>query len=273
MRQFSRNQGDHKTVKKLVGILVALVIVLGGLLIFEYTKDNGEETKAKGEAATAITKEAEKKPTEDKRNYHFKDIESMEKATSVKEAYERIFGKERLFDDFKDSDSYTDYEKSNFNDPFKGEIKYYLNGVYETENISNEDRFKYYPENQYYFDMMNIDITLKPSFDTRMEMIDFLHYLQYSGLTKPHFINEALPEDFVRVSTINPKEPEEIEPFMINMRVYQQIKQGMNMPESHQGWSISSDVIEVMDFSDKEDILNSISQYGKFEGYNPSVMN
>lgn len=46
-------------MKKFVGILVALVIVLGGLLIFEYTKDNGEETKTKGEAATAITKEAD----------------------------------------------------------------------------------------------------------------------------------------------------------------------------------------------------------------------
>ena len=108
-----------------------------------------------------------------------------------------------------------------------------------------------------------------------MEMIDFLHYLQYSGLTKQHFIKETLPEDFVVVSFINPREPEDLErePFMINMRVYQQIKPGMNMPESHQGWSISSDVIEVMDFSDKEDILDSISQYGKFEGYNPSSSN
>lgn len=266
--------GGNKILKKLVGILVALVIVLGGLLIFEYTKDNGEKMKAKGEITTASTEEA-KNHTRDNRNYQFKDIESIKKATSIKEAYERIFGKERLFDDFKDSESYSDYERSNFNDPFKGEIKYYVNGVYKTENTRNKDgSLIYYPENQYYYDMMNIDITLKPSLDTRMEMIDFLHYLQYSGLTKPHFIKESLPEDFVMVMSVNPKDPEEIElePFMINMRVYQQIKPGMNMPESHQGWSISSDVIEVMDFSDKEGILNSIHQYGKFEGVNPSGM-
>lgn len=256
-------------MKKLVGILAALVIVLGGLLIYEYSKDNREATKVNGETVVKGDK-----PTEDKRNYKFKDIESMEKATSVKEAYERIFGKDRLFDDFKDSDSYSDYERSNFNDPFKSEIKYYLNGVYETENASKEGRLIYYPENPYYYDSMNIDITLKPSLDTRMEMIDFLHYLQYSGLTKPHLIKESLPQDFVMVMSVNPKKPEEIElePFMINMRVYQQIKPGMNMPESHQGWSISSDVIEVMDFSDKESILNSITQYGKFEGVNPSNM-
>jgi hypothetical protein len=56
------------------------------------------------------------------------------------------------------------------------------------------------------------------------------------------------------------------------MRVYQQIKPGMNTPASHQGWSLSSDVIEVMDFSNKDDILNSITMYGKFKGVNPSGM-
>jgi hypothetical protein len=261
-------------LKKLVVILAALVIVLGGLLIYEYAKDNREETKTKGESVPAIAAKVEK-PSEDGRTYHFKDIDGMKKATSVKEAFVRIFGKDRLFDDFKDSESYTDYEKGNFNDPYKGEIKYYLNGVYQFENIPSEERMKYYPDKQYYFDMMNIDITMKPDVDTRMEMIDFLHYLQYSGLTKPHFIKESLPENFVMVMSVNPKDPEEIElePFMINMRVYQQIKPGMNMPESHQGWSINSDVIEKMDFSDKEDILNNVAAYGKFEGVNPSGMN
>jgi len=194
----------------------------------------------------------------------------MKKATSVKEAFERIFGKERLFDDFKDSDSYSDYEKMNFNDPINGEIKYIVKGVYETENISRENLFKYYPEKQYYFEWISIDITLKPNLDTKMEMIDFLHYLQYSGLTKPHYIKETLPEDSVVVTTISPKEPEEIKPFIINMKVYEQIKPGMNMPESHQGWKIGSEIIEVMDFSDKEDILNSITKYGEFRNNYPA---
>lgn len=239
-------------MKKLVGILVALVIVLGGLLIFEYVKDSGEETKVEGEAAIAITETNE--------TYHFKDIESMEKATSIKEAFERIFGKDRLFDNFKDSDSYN------------GEIKYDLGGVYKTENISKENRFTYYPDKQYFFQFMFINITMKTGFDTRMEMIDFLHYLQFSGLTKPHFIQGSLPEDSVKINSIAPTAPEEIPSFDINMQVFQQIKPGMNMPESHQGWSISSDVIEVMDFSNKDDILNSIHMYGKFDGVNPSGM-
>lgn len=260
-------------MKKLV--LVVLAIVLGGLLIFKYANDNEEETKAKGEATSASTVR-DGTATEHNGNYQFQDIENIEKATSIKEAYERIFGKDRLFDDYKDSESYSDTTRS-FNDPYKGEIKYFLKGGYENKgNTRNKSgRYIYNPEKPHYYDSINIDITLNPSLDTRMEMIDFLHYLQYSGLTKQHFIKETLSEDFVVVSFINPREPEDLErePFMINMRVYQQIKPGMNMPESHQGWSISSDVIEVMDFSDKEDILDSISQYGKFEGYNPSSSN
>lgn len=258
---------DAKTLKRLVGILGVLVIILGGALVYFVFIEKGPEEVANGSPAKVD------KENESPGNYQFQDIESMEKATSVKEAYERIFGKNRLFDDFKDSDSYSDYEKSNFNDPFKGEIKYYLKGVNEPGELPDNDSFKYSPEKQhyYYFDMLNTDIILQPKFDTRMEMIDFLHYLQFSGLTKPHFVKEALPEDFVMITSIHHNEiKREPEPFMINMRVYQEIKPGMNMPESHQGWSISSDVIEVMDFSDKESILNSITMYGKFSGYNPT---
>ncbi|WP_162800324.1 hypothetical protein [Oceanobacillus zhaokaii] len=104
-----------------------------------------------------------------------------------------------------------------------------------------------------------------------MEMVDFLHYLQFSGLTKPDFVKETLPEDSVSVMSIyNTETPEEIPPFTVYMEVFQEIKPGMNKPESHQGWSISSDVIEVMDFSDKEHIVNNINMYGNFEGVNPS---
>lgn len=260
-------------MEKIVGILVVLVVVLGGLLFFEYANDNEEETKEKREA-TATSTEGEENPTEDIRNYQFKDIESMEKATSIKEAYEGIFGKGRLFDDFKDSEPDSHLDKTKLKDPYKGEIKYIVKGVSKLED-DWQKLLTYSPENQYYYERIYIDITLNPEFDTRMEMIDFLHYLQYSGLTKPHFIKKSLPEDFVLVGSVNLKEIEEIElePFMIYMNVYQQIKPGMNMPESHQGWFISSDVIEVMDFSDKEGILKSIHQYGKFEGYNPTKAN
>lgn len=139
-------------------------------------------------------------------------------------------------------------------------------------DIPTEESFKYFPDKQYYFHRLFIGIAMKPELDTRMEMIDFLHYLQYSGLTKPHFIKVPLPEDSVKVNSINPNKHKKMEPFTIDMRVYQQIKPGMNMPESLQGWSISSEIIEVMDFSDKEDILNNITKYGKLEGVNPSGM-
>lgn len=264
-------------MKKLVGVLVVLVIVLGGVLIFEYVKEFKEETKAKGEAVavTAITTKKAEKPTGTNKTYHFKDIESKKKATSIQEAFEVVFGKGRLFDDFKDSDSYSDYEKSNFKDPYDGQIKYYLKGVYKTENIPVKDWFKYNPEKQYIFDSVIINITMKPGVDTRMEMIDFLHYLKFSGLTKPHYIKESLPEDSVKVNgilnSVNAT-PEKIPPFTIYMSVFQPIKSGMNTPEPHQEWSISSDIIEKMDFSDEEDVLNNINMYGKFKGVNPSGM-
>ncbi|WP_454862266.1 hypothetical protein [Peribacillus frigoritolerans] len=243
-------------MKKIVGILVALVIVLGGLLIFSINK-NGDETKEKKEDIKTVS-EKEAKPVASNEMYQFQDIESMEKATSIKEAFERIFGKDRLFDDFEDNES------------FNGEIKYSLNGLYNTDNIPSDEWSKYFPEKQYFFESMFISIAMKPGFDTRMEMIDFLHYLQFSGLTKPGYIKESLPEDSVEVFGVYHTEPEEIPPFRIDMTVRQQIKPGMNTPEPHQTWSISSEVVEVMDFSDKEDIFNRIQSYGDFKGYNPS---
>lgn len=243
-------------MKKIVGILVALVIVLGGLLIFSINK-NGEETKEKKEAIKTVS-EKEAKPVASNETYQFQDIESMEKATSIKEAFERIFGKDRLFDDFEDNES------------FNGEIKYDLYGVYNADNIPSGEMSKYIPGKQYFFESMYFGIVMKPGFDTRMEMIDFLHYLQFSGLTKPGYIKESLPEDSIEVSGVYHTEPEEMPPFLINMTVRQQMKPGMNIPEPHQTWTISSQVVDVMDFSDKEDIFNRILSYGDFKGYNPS---
>lgn len=128
-------QGKNKN-EKIVGILVALVIVLGGLLIFSINK-NGVETKEKKEDIKTVS-EKETKPVSSNEPYQFQDIESMEKASSIKEAFERIFGKDRLFDDYEDNES------------FNREIKYSLYGVYDTDNISSGEMSKYLPEKQYF---------------------------------------------------------------------------------------------------------------------------
>lgn len=238
-------------MKKRVGILLTIVFCLGIGFAFGYIYANKEATN---EQANEM--------------YKFQDIESMEKANSVKEAFEHIFGEDRLFDDLKDSDTAYYGPDSHFEDPFDGEIKYYISGTTEKDESRN-----YLPNKRYVFEHIVINITLKPGHDTRMEMIDFLHYLQYSGLSEPHFIEEALPEDSVRVVSrygdVNDANVSE-ETFAISMDVYQQIKPGMNTPEPHQEWFIHSDAIEAMDFSDKNEIFNNITRYGNFEGYNPS---
>ncbi|PET75430.1 hypothetical protein CN514_04150 [Bacillus sp. AFS001701] len=246
-------------MKKLVGFLVALVIILGTLLAITYSKLNEEIVKGKKETIKTTTVEKKKTVASDK-TYHFKDVEKMEKAASVQEAFERIFGKNRLFDDYK------------ANDVYDAKIKYVLNGVYDTKEIPDDQWGKYFPGKQYLFNSIGIAIKMKPGVDTRMEMIDFLHYLKFSGLTQPHTFETTLPEDSVKVFTISPNLPEKLPTFNINMNVFQPIKPGMNTPVPHQKWSISSDVIEKIDFSNKEDILNQITMYGNFEGVNPSGM-
>ncbi|MEH7306472.1 hypothetical protein [Neobacillus drentensis] len=251
------------------------MIGLGIGFIFGYFYENGEVTKEMGKDIKTATAEEDKSDGSNK-SYQFQDIESMEKATSVKEAYERIFGKDRLFDDFKDGDPERDPNSTSFKDFFDGEIKYDLNGYYEFKNLPPSETLKYYPDKPYSYQNIYFNIAMKPGLDTRMEMIDFLHYLQSSGLTKPHLIKESLPEGSVRVNSVDPHPnagPEKNPSFNIYMNVFQKIKPGMNKPESHQRWSISSDVIEVMDFSDKETMLGEIDKYGKFEGVNPSGMN
>lgn len=242
-------------MKKLVGILIGLVIVLAGLLIYGFfhyknlaTTTVTVEDKAVGSVAT---KEQTNK-SDNNETYQFKDIESMPKATSVQQAFDRIFGKNRLFNDFKGN---------------RPEIKYHLNGIEPNIRtaIVSKDWHKYNPEKPYFFYDVGIAMTVKSGIDTRMEMIDFLHYLKFSGLTEPHIIKESLPEDSVTVFRIMAKEPEQIPPFTIAMAVFPQIKPGMNTPERLQSWVIKSDVIEQMDFSDKQDILNNITMYGDFK--------
>lgn len=251
-----KERGGNKRVKKLVGVLIGLVIVLAGLLIYGYfhyknlaTTTVTVEDKAVGSAAT---KEQAKK-TDNNKTYQFQDIESMPKATSVKQAFERIFGKNRLFDDFKGN---------------RPEINYHLKSIVPDVRtaLSSKDGHKYNPEKPYLFFTVSMAITAKSGIDTRMEMIDFLHYLKFSGITKNDVIKEPLPEDSVEVDMLTAKKPpEQLQPFTIFMAVYPQIKPGMNIPERLQNWVIKSDVIEQMDFSDKQDILNNITMYGDFK--------
>ncbi|USK31385.1 hypothetical protein LIT32_25155 (plasmid) [Bacillus sp. CMF21] len=56
------------------------------------------------------------------------------------------------------------------------------------------------------------------------------------------------------------------------MNVFQPIKPGMNLPDPHQKWGISTKNVKAMDFSDKETLLGEIHLYGKFQGVNPSEM-
>jgi len=184
----------RKKGKKLVGIILALVIVL---LIFSSINKNGEEEM------TVTSNDT----------YQFQDIESMEKADSIEEAFERIFGKER------------NYEEMIYNDT-----------------------------------QILMDIEMKPGIDTRMEMIDFLHYLQFSGLTTRDSISGLPPENA------------DDKYFYVTMRVFQPIKPGMNEQEPHQSWNIITDKVEIMDFSDKDTVLGEIHRYGVFKGVNPSGM-
>ena len=150
----------------------------------------------------------------------FKDIESMGKAESIEEAFEGVFGQDRLFN----------HEEIRIDDNPR------YNEDYSSRNIGKD---------------IYIPIEFKAGIDTRIEMIDFLHYLQYSDLANSD--NDNL----------------HYESFNLNMSVFEPIKPGMNLPEPYQKWSIDSTKIEVMDFTNKKKMLEEIHFYGEFEGYNP----
>ena len=191
-----------------------LVIALSGSLVYVLLNDSKEVT--------------DNNPG-DYVSYQFQDIEGMKKAESIEEAYLKIFGENRLYEN---------------NPHFDRE-----DAIYNEKGIFYGDTYVY------------LLIEMETGIDTRMEMIDFLHYLQYSDLTSNETVdgfasNRGSGEDFI-----------------VDMRVFQPVKPGMNTPKPHQIWRVSSSVLSVMDFSDKETMLNDIHQYGNFEGVNPSGMN
>ncbi|QGS69152.1 hypothetical protein CV093_14815 [Oceanobacillus sp. 143] len=123
-------------MKKLLWILIVIVFILSGTLIYVLVNDSKETAEVSGENTNTTIEQSI--PVATTESYQFQDIESMEKSTSVKDAFERIFGKDRLFNDFV-----TD------NKSYNGEIKYILNGVYKLDSIPNNDWSKYYPEKIY----------------------------------------------------------------------------------------------------------------------------
>lgn len=187
------------------------------------SSEAGTEVEPKKEEKQEIMKEV-------KQEYEFKDIERMDKAKSFEEAFDNYFGHDRHF---------TAYANGDENDEILlgGPIR-----ELDWKQIADRE--------------VQIHIQMKIGVDTRVEMIDFLHYLQYSGLLD---VEEPIDND-----------PNE-DSFRIRMLVYPPTKPGMNIPEAYQEWSINNKKVKVMDFSDKLDILRYISQYGEFIGVNPTV--
>ncbi|GAA1386270.1 hypothetical protein [Peribacillus frigoritolerans] len=190
------------------------------------SSEAGTEVELKKEEKQEIMKEV-------KQEYEFKDIEKMDKEKSFEEAFDNYFGHDRHFTAYAYGD---EKEEIIFGGPIK-------------ELDMNET-------SSYYDREVQIYIQMKIGVDTRVEMIDFLHYLKYSGLLE---VEEPIEND------------SNGDAFPIRMLVYPPTKPGMNTPEAYQEWTINNKKVEAMDFSDKLDILRFISQYGEFEGVNPTV--
>lgn len=191
-------------MKKHARILIALVIGLGVGFISGYFFEKNKDITAEKDILVGINE-----------SYQFRDIESMEKASSIEEAFNHIFGEERLY----------------------GEGIIY-NGT-----------------------QILTDIEMQPGLNTRMEMIDFLHYVQFSELTTRNSVENLTPANL------------QDKYYYLTMRVYQPKKPGMNEQKPYQMWSIYTDKVEEMDFSDKGTMLEEIHKYGKLDGTNSFEMN
>ena len=191
-------------MKNIVAILTSLMIFFGGF--FLYVRINDQNSRKNEIEKITVSNKIKMSKIESER-YQFQDVEEVDKAQSIEEAFDFIFGKDRLF---------------------------------------NNTSINFFPGN------IDVNISGNTGTNTRMEMIDFLNYIQYSNLITTSSINDKFK--------IDNKE----EPYNLNMVVYGLIEPGMNDPEPQQTWILSTDKIELMDFTDKNKILSDISLYGDY---------
>lgn len=191
-------------MKNIVAILTSLMIFFGGF--FLYVRINDQNSRKNEIEKITVSNKIKMSKIESER-YQFQDVEEIDKAQSIEEAFDFIFGKDRLF---------------------------------------NNTSINFFPGN------IDVNISGNTGTNTRMEMIDFLNYIQYSNLITTSSINDKFK--------IDNKE----EPYNLNMVVYGLIEPGMNDPEPQQTWILSTDKIELMDFTDKNKILSDISLYGDY---------
>jgi hypothetical protein len=121
-------------MKKIVAVLITIMIFFGGFFLYSRIND---QNNRKNEIEKITISNKIKMSKIESRKYQFQDIEELEKAQSIKEAFDFVFGKDRLF---------------------------------------NNTDIKDFPGN------IDINIRGNNGIDTRMEMIDFLNYIQYSDL-------------------------------------------------------------------------------------------
>ena len=191
-------------MKNIVAILTSLMIFFGGF--FLYVRINDQNSRKNEIEKITVSNKIKMSKIESER-YQFQDVEEIDKAQSIEEAFDFIFGKDRLF---------------------------------------NNTSINFFPGN------IDVNISGNTGTNTRMEMIDFLNYIQYSNLITTSSINDKFK--------IDNKE----EPYNLNMVVYGLIEPGMNDPEPQQTWILSTDKIELMDFTDKNKILSDIGLYGDY---------
>ncbi|MBT2677364.1 hypothetical protein J7E38_00040 [Bacillus sp. ISL-35] len=97
--EYKNNKKEIKTLRKLVGILVSLVIVLVGVITFGYFKyENRQVVNPEGQSLET-----------NRDGYQFRDIESMDKAKTVGDAIDIFFGDERLVITDSNKEMYEQY--------------------------------------------------------------------------------------------------------------------------------------------------------------------
>ncbi|MDQ0186681.1 hypothetical protein MKX78_24240 [Cytobacillus sp. FSL R5-0569] len=184
--------------------------------------------------------------TEDGRvitSYHWHNIEAMEKAKTISEAVETIYGTDRYY-----------YDHS------KDEIELMTNVIGATyDNTTSEKNPFVFPITKNEKDTIinfengfTFDLVIDKNVDMRMEMIDFFHFLKDSGL-------------------IQSREQTKTGAFNYSINLYYERLPGENYSEPSIKWTVSGESLLEMDFSNKEGIYRKIYAFGEYDGPYPSV--